>query len=298
MSCLFDSISYFLRIDSFQSRQKICDYLESNQEILSGIDTKLILNMEDPNYINKMRSTTTWGGALEIKAARNFYAFQGMIENVHGMTYALLLDTFVTNANRKEQLFNAIDTIPCIKNKADWALKWMNNERYFEERVIAFAVVEGIFFSASFASIFWLKSRNKMTKALGKSNELISRDEGLHCDFAVLVYNHLLNKVSQEKVEEIIREAVDIEIDFITQSIPCKMIGMNSELMIEYIMYVADRLLLQLGFNKIYYKENPFDFMKSFGLHGKTNFFESKVTDYVHSSTAKPTGDESWDFGY
>lgn len=236
----------------------------------------------------------------EVKAteARNFYAFQGMIENVHGMTYALLLDTFVTNANRKEQLFNAIDTIPCIKNKADWALKWMNNERYFEERVIAFAVVEGIFFSASFASIFWLKSRNKMTKALGKSNELISRDEGLHCDFAVLVYNHLLNKVSHEKVEEIIREAVDIEIDFITQSIPCKMIGMNSELMIEYIMYVADRLLLQLGFNKIYYKENPFDFMKSFGLHGKTNFFESKVTDYVHSSTAKPTGDESWDFGY
>ena len=140
-------------------------------------------------------------------------------------------------------------------------------------------------------------SRNKMTKALGKSNELISRDEGLHCDFAVLIYNHLYNKVSQERVTEIIKEAVVIEIEFITESIPCKMIGMNSELMIEYIMYVADRLLLQLGFDIIYFKENPFDFMKSFGLHGKTNFFESKVTDYVHSSTAKPIGNESWDFG-
>ena len=235
---------------------------------------------------------------IEVKAteARNFYAFQGMMENIHGMTYALLLDTLVTDNKRKESLFNAIETIPCIKKKADWALKWMNPERFFEERVIAFAIVEGIFFSASFASIFWLKSRNKMTKALGKSNELISRDEGLHCSFAVLMYQHLNNKVSQERVEEIIREAVDIEIEFICESIPCRLIGMNSDLMTEYIKYVTDRLLIELGFEKIYNKENPFDFMKSFGLDDKSNFFESKVTSYTHASTAKSTED-SWDFG-
>lgn len=235
---------------------------------------------------------------VEVKApeARNFYAFQGMIENVHAMTYALLLDTFVKDTKRKEELFNAIDTIPCVKKKADWAMKWMDNSRPFEQRVVAFAVVEGIFFSASFCSIFWLKSRNKMTKALGKSNELIARDEGLHCQFAILIYEHLNNKVSVEDVEAIFREAVDIEIEFICESIPCKMIGMNADLMTEYIKYVADRLLVQLGFDKIYNSENPFDFMKMFGLDGKTNFFESRVSEYVHSSTTKATED-SWSFG-
>jgi ribonucleotide reductase beta subunit family protein with ferritin-like domain len=235
---------------------------------------------------------------VEVKAteARNFYAFQGMMENIHGMTYALLLDTLVTDNKRKENLFNAIETIPCVKKKADWALKWMNPDRFFEERVVAFSVVEGIFFSASFASIFWLKSRNKMTKALGKSNELISRDEGLHFQFAVLMYHHLNNKVSQERIEEIVREAVDIEIEFICDSIPCRLIGMNSELMSDYVKYVADRLLIDFGFEKIYNKENPFDFMKSFGLHGKSNFFENRPVDYCHASTAKATED-SWDFG-
>jgi ribonucleoside-diphosphate reductase subunit M2 len=235
---------------------------------------------------------------VEVKAteARNFYAFQGMMENIHGMTYALLLDTLVTDNRRKEKLFNAIETIPCVKKKADWALKWMNPDRFFEERVVAFSVVEGIFFSASFASIFWLKSRNKMTKALGKSNELISRDEGLHYQFAVLMYQHLNNKVSQERIEDIVREAVDIEIEFICDSIPCRLIGMNSDLMSDYVKYVADRLLIDFGFEKIYNKENPFDFMKSFGLHGKSNFFETRPVDYQHASTAKATED-SWDFG-
>jgi ribonucleotide reductase beta subunit family protein with ferritin-like domain len=234
---------------------------------------------------------------IEVKAteARNFYGFQSMIENIHGQVYALLLDTFVKDVKRKEALFNAIDTIPAVKKKADWALKWISSERPFEERLIAFAIVEGVFFSASFASIFWLKSRNKMTKALGKSNELISRDEGLHTDFAVLMYSHLLNKVSQQRVEEIIREAVDIEIEFITKSIPCNMIGMNTELMVEYIKYVADRLLNQLEFEKIYFVENPFDFMKVFSLDGKSNFFENRVTEYIHASSAKATED-SWDF--
>jgi len=227
--------------------------------------------------------------SVEIKAteARNFYAFQAMIENIHGMVYALLLDTFVKDVKRKEKLFNAIETIPAVKKKADWALKWMNRERPFEERVIAFAIVEGVFFSASFASIFWLKSRGKMSKSLGKSNELIARDEGLHTDFAVLLYKHLKNKVSQETVEKIVREAVDIEIEFITVSIPCSFIGMNQGLMTTYIKYVADRLLVQLGFEKIYNEVNPFDFMKVFSLDGKSNFFETRVSEYKHSSTAE-----------
>jgi ribonucleotide reductase beta subunit family protein with ferritin-like domain len=234
---------------------------------------------------------------IEVKAteARNFYGFQSMIENIHGQVYALLLDTFVKDVRRKEELFNAIDTIPAVKKKAQWAMKWINSTNHFEERLIAFAIVEGVFFSASFASIFWLKSRNKMTKALGKSNELISRDEGLHTDFAILMYHHLLNKVSQERVEEIMREAVEIEMEFITESIPCSMIGMNTELMCQYIKYVADRLLTQLGFEKIYNDENPFDFMKAFALDGKSNFFENRVTEYIHASSAKAT-DDSWDF--
>lgn len=234
---------------------------------------------------------------IEVKAteARNFYGFQSMIENIHGQVYALLLDTFVKDVKRKEQLFNAIDTIPAVKKKAQWAMKWINSTNHFEERLIAFAIVEGVFFSASFASIFWLKSRNKMTKALGKSNELISRDEGLHTDFAILMYHHLLNKVSQERVEEIMKEAVEIEMEFITESIPCSMIGMNTELMCQYIKYVADRLLTQLEFEKIYNVENPFDFMKAFALDGKSNFFENRVTEYIHASSAKAT-DDSWDF--
>ena len=235
---------------------------------------------------------------VEVKApeARNFYAFQGMIENVHAMTYALLLDTFVKNPKRKEELFNAIDTIPAVQKKANWALKWMNNGRPFEERLLAFAIVEGLYFSSSFASIFWLKSRNKMTKALGKSNELISRDESLHTNFAILLYNHLNNKVSQETIEEILSDAVDIEIEFITESIPCRLIGMNSDLMTQYIKYVADRLLVQLDFQKIYNEENPFDFMKSFGLENKSNFFEVHVSEYLHSSSAA-CKEDSWDFG-
>lgn len=233
---------------------------------------------------------------VKISEARNFYAFQGMIENTHSLTYSMLIDTLVKDPERKDYLFNAIDTIPAVTKKANWAMKWLDKSNPFEERLIAFSIVEGIFFSGAFCSIFWLKSRNKMTKALGKSNELIARDEGMHCDFAVLLYSYLLNKVSQERVEEIIREAVEIEEEFICESLPCKLIGMNSDLMRQYIKYVSDRLLVQLGFNKIYNSENPFDFMKNMNLDGKTNFFEARVSEYVHSSTAKATED-SWDFG-
>jgi ribonucleotide reductase beta subunit family protein with ferritin-like domain len=237
----------------------------------------------------------------EIKAseARNFYSFQAMIENVHALTYALLLDTLVKDPKRKHELFNAIDTIPCVRKKADWALKWMNNKRPFEERIIAFSIVEGVFFSGAFCAIFWLKSRNKMVKALGTSNELIARDEALHCAFAVLIYNHLKNRVTQQRVEEILIEAVNIEKEFICESIPCAMLGMNKDLMSTYIEYVADTLLVQLGFEKIYNSENPFEFMTAICLDGKTNFFESRTTAYVSANTLV-SGEESWnkiDFG-
>ena len=232
---------------------------------------------------------------VTIPEARNFYGFQAMIENVHAITYGLLIETFIKDPVRKNELFNAIEQIPCIKKKSDWALKWFDTKNPFEERIIAFAIIEGVFFSGAFCSIFWLKSRNKMTKALGKSNELISRDETLHANFAVLIYHHLLNKVSQKRINEIIREAVEIEEEFICESLPCKLIGMNSDLMRQYIKFVADRLLDQLGFDKIYNCENPFDFMKSINLDGKTNFFEQRVSEYVHSSTTKAT-ENSWDF--
>ncbi len=232
----------------------------------------------------------------EVKApeARNFYAFQAMIENVHGMTYALLIEAFVKDQIRKDELFNAIDRIPCVKRKAEWAMKWLNPSRPFEERLIAFVVVEGVFFSGSFCSIFWLKSRHKMSRALGKSNELIARDEGMHTNFGILLYEHLNNKVEEDRVHEIFKEAVKIEEEFICESLPCKLIGMNSELMREYIRYVADRLLVQLGFSRIYNAENPFDFMQAICLEGKTNFFEERVSEYQHSSVAVPTS-ESWD---
>lgn len=234
----------------------------------------------------------------EVKApeARNFYALQGAMENIHSQVYALLLDTFVKDEERKHYLFNAIDNIPCISKKANWAKKWISPELPFEERLIAFAIVEGVFFSGSFCAIFWLKTQNKCTKALGTSNELISRDEGMHTDFAVLMYKHLLNKVSQERVEEIFKEAVEIEKEFICESLPCRLIGMNSDLMSTYIEVVADRLLVQLGFDKIYNSVNPFDFMKSIDIEGKTNFFEKRVSEYSLSSTVEGSNTNDWAF--
>ncbi len=236
----------------------------------------------------------------EVKApeARNFYGFQAAIENIHAQVYALLIDTYVKDRERKIELFNAIDTIPCVGRKAAWAMKWISKERFFEERVISFAVVEGIFFSGSFCAIFWLKSRGKMVKALGTSNELIARDEGLHTDFAVLIYKHLQNKVSQERAEEIFREAVEIEKEFICTSLPCRLIGMNSDLMCRYIEFVADRLLTQLGFEKIYNPVggNPFSFMDSLSVDGKTNFFEKRVTEYkLAKGAGDGAGEGDWD---
>ena len=216
---------------------------------------------------------------VQYTEAKFFYGFQIAVENIHSETYSLLIDTYVKDPKEKDYLFHAIETMDCVKKKADWALRWID-EGSFAERLIAFAAVEGIFFSGSFCSIFWLKKRGLMP-GLAFSNELISRDEGLHCDFACLLYNnHLINKLSVETVQEIIKDAVNIEKEFVTDALPVKLIGMNSDLMCQYIEFVADRLLTELGCPKVYNSTNPFDFMEMISLQGKTNFFEKRVGEY------------------
>jgi len=216
---------------------------------------------------------------IQIPEARCFYGFQIAMENIHSETYSLLIDTYIKDDKEKHMLFNASRNIDVIKKKADWALKWINSHNSFAERIVAFAAVEGIFFSGSFCSIYWLKKRNLMP-GLTFSNELISRDEGLHCDFACLIYKHLINKLSQEKIYEIICEAVAIEKEFITEALPVELIGMNSKLMKEYIEFVADRLIYALGYKKFYNSSNPFEWMEMISLQGKTNFFEKRVGEY------------------
>ncbi|XP_033645189.1 ribonucleoside-diphosphate reductase subunit M2 B-like [Asterias rubens] len=220
---------------------------------------------------------------VQIPEARCFYGFQIAIENIHSEMYSLLIDTYVKDPEKREFLFNAIETLPCVKQKADWALNWIGSDTTtYGERVVAFAAVEGIFFSGSFASIFWLKKRGLMP-GLTFSNELISRDEGLHCDFACLMFNHLVHKPSEERIKSIIAEAVKIEQEFLTDALPCSLIGMNAKLMKQYIEFVADRLLLELKCTKVWNVENPFDFMENISLEGKTNFFEKRVGEYQKS---------------
>ena len=218
---------------------------------------------------------------VQIPEVRCFYGYQLMMENIHSETYSLLIDTYVKDPQEKMKLFNAIETIPCVTKKAEWAIKWIEDDKSsFAMRLVAFAIVEGIFFSGSFCAIYWLKKRGLMP-GLTFSNELISRDEGLHTDFATLLYtNYIINKENKEKVEQIIKEAVEIEKEFITESLPCNLIGMNSQLMKEYIEFVADRLIVQLGYDKIYHTNNPFDFMEMISMTGKTNFFEKRVSEY------------------
>ncbi|MCJ8163864.1 ribonucleoside-diphosphate reductase small subunit [Pontibacter sp. E15-1] len=215
---------------------------------------------------------------VQIPEARCFYGFQIMMENIHSETYSLLIDTYVKNQSEKDHLFNALETVPAVAKKGEWALKWIESEQ-FAERLIAFAAVEGIFFSGSFCSIFWMKKRGLMP-GLTFSNELISRDEGLHCDFACLLYRMMVNKLPEARVQEIIRDAVSIEQEFVTDALPVDLIGMNAKLMSQYIEFVADRLLVELGCKKIYNSTNPFDFMEMISLQGKTNFFEKRVGEY------------------
>ena len=226
-------------------------------------------------------------GEVQLSEARAFYGFQIAMENIHSETYSLLIDTYIKDREEKTMLFQAIDNFPCIKKKADWAIKWINDKRSsFATRLIAFACIEGIFFSGAFCSIFWLKKRGLMP-GLTFSNELISRDEALHTEFAVLLYSKLNKKITKSKVLEILKEAVEIEKEFICDALPCRLIGMNSYLMCQYIEFVADRLSVQLGYDKIYNKSNPFDFMEMISIEGKTNFFEKRVAEYALADKTK-----------
>lgn len=229
---------------------------------------------------------------VQYPEARCFYGFQVMMENIHSETYSLLIDTYIKDTAEKNHLFKAIDTLPCVKKKAEWAVRWINKGS-FAERLVAFAAVEGIFFSGSFCSIFWLKKRGLMP-GLSFSNELISRDEGLHCDFACLLYSQLVNKLPEDSVKEIIANAVEYEKEFVSDALPVKLIGMNAELMCQYIEFCADRLLLSLGVGKIYNAKNPFDFMEMISLQGKTNFFEKRVSEYQKSGVMSSSAEQQF----
>jgi len=231
---------------------------------------------------------------VQLSEARAFYGFQIAIENIHSETYSLLIESYIKNSEEKNRLFHAIEHFPCIKKKADWAQKWMHDNRSsFATRLVAFACVEGIFFSGAFCSIYWLKKRGLMP-GLTFSNELISRDEALHTEFAVLLYNKLQKKMTKARIHEIIKEAVEIETEFICEALPCRLIGMNSQLMTQYIQFVADRLCLQLGYDKIYNVANPFDFMELISLESKTNYFEKRVDSYALAEKTK--ADDVFDF--
>lgn len=224
---------------------------------------------------------------VQLAEARAFYGFQIAMENIHSETYSLLIDSYIKDNEQKHKLFNAITHFPCIKKKSDWAQKWIHDNRSsFATRLVAFACVEGIFFSGAFCSIFWLKKRGLMP-GLTFSNELISRDEALHCEFAILLYSKLQKKIDKVRIHEIIKEAVEIECEFICEALPCKLIGMNSDLMIQYIQFVADRLSLQLGYKKIYNVSNPFQWMELISLDSKTNFFEKRVSEYALATKEK-----------
>jgi ribonucleoside-diphosphate reductase beta chain len=232
--------------------------------------------------------------AVQLPEARCFYGFQIMIENIHSEMYSLLIDTYVKDPAEKHRLFNAIETVPCVTKKAEWALRWIENGS-FAERLVAFAAVEGIFFSGSFCSIFWLKKRGLMP-GLATSNEFISRDEGMHCDFACLLYGMLAHKLTEQQVVDLIKSAVEIEQEFVTDALPVALIGMNAKLMSQYIEFVADRLLNSLGYNKIYNSENPFDFMETISLEGKTNFFEKRVSEYTKAGVGKTKEEQTIKF--
>ena len=224
---------------------------------------------------------------IKVSEARAFYGFQMAMENIHSEMYSILIDTYIKDTGEKLKLFNALDEFPCIKKKGEWALKWINDKRAsFAVRLVAFACVEGIFFSGAFCSIYWLKKRGLMP-GLTFSNELISRDEALHTEFAVLLYSKLKKKIRRDKLYEIIKEAVEIEKEFITSALPCRLVGMNDNLMSQYIEFVADRLVVQLGYEAIYNASNPFDFMEMISIEGKTNFFEKRVGEYALATKTK-----------
>ncbi|MBX7226121.1 MAG: ribonucleotide-diphosphate reductase subunit beta [Chitinophagales bacterium] len=230
---------------------------------------------------------------VTIPEARCFYGFQIAMENIHSETYSLLIDTYIKDPSEKDKLFHAIDTLDCVKKKAEWALRWIEDAPSFAHRLVAFAAVEGIFFSGSFCSIFWLKKRGLMP-GLALSNQFISRDEGLHCDFACLLYSMLQNKLSEAEIRAIICDAVACEKEFVSEALPVSLIGMNADTMSQYIEFVADRLLLALGYNKVYNTENPFPWMELISLQGKTNFFENRVSEYKKTGVGMKMEDQKF----
>jgi len=272
------------------------DFTADNEDWakLNGDEKNFILNIlaffAGSDGIVLENIMTRFFNEVQIPEARSFYALQAAVENIHGEVYSLLIDAFA-EPDDKGKLFNAIQEIPCITKKAEWAIKWISDGPSFAHRLVAFAVVEGVFFSGSFCAIFWLKSRSRMVKTLGTSNELISRDESLHTEFAICLYKYIENKLTPEETVKIVTEAVEIEKEFIIESLPCALIGMNSELMVTYIHFVADRLLIQLHCPPVYNVKNPFPFMNTIGLDGKSNFFEKRVTEYqLASTTGNSTG--------
>lgn len=261
-------------------------FIEHILAFFAGSDGIVMENIQE-NFIQE----------VQIPEARSFYALQTYIESVHGHTYSLLIDTFVKDPQRKSDLFKAIDTIPCVTKKANWAKKWMVKDRPFRERLVAFAVVEGLFFSGSFCAIFWLKNRGVMTKALGKSNEWISRDEGLHCDFAIALYKKLKERCSEDVIVDIISDALLIETEFICESLPCRLIGMNSDLMSQYIRFVANGILKDFDCSYQFDDaENPFPFMEQLGIDGKTNFFEQQTSEYQLAYSVTSSSNRSMNF--
>lgn len=286
---------------------KKCDWVAEEIDFSSDLQDWESLNKDEQHFIKHVLAffaasdgivIENLGGRflteVQLPEARCFYGFQLAIENVHSETYSLMIDAYIKDSVEKQKLFNAIETMPCVAKKAKWALDWIEDTRSsFGIRLVAFAIVEGVFFSGSFCSIFWIKQRGKMP-GLTFSNELISRDEGLHTDFAVLLHNMLVNKPSEDQVHTIMTEAVSIEKEFIIDALPCAMIGMNANLMSEYIEYVADRLLLQLGYEKIWNTENPFPWMEMISMTGKTNFFEKRVGEYTKASVGKSSQENTF----
>ena len=285
------ALACFWKTEEIDFTRDLDDWEKLNENEKYFIKNVLAFFAGSDGIVNENLSMR-FSNEVQIPEARCFYGFQIAMENIHSETYSLLIDTYINDKNEKTQLFNAIDTIPCVAEKAKWAKKWIDNDEVsFATRLVGFACVEGIFFSGSFCSIFWLKKRGLMP-GLTFSNELISRDEGMHTDFAVLLYSYLENKLSQQQIETIVREAIEIEIRFITSSLKCNLIGMNSELMTQYLKFVADRLVSQFGYKKIYNSSNPFDFMELISLDGKTNFFEKRVSDYSLATVTHEINDD------
>jgi ribonucleoside-diphosphate reductase beta chain len=267
------------------------DYIELTDDERHFINNVLAFFAASDGIVNE-NLVERFCNDVQILEAKFFYGFQIAIENIHSETYSLLIDTYIKDLVLKDKLLNAIETIPSVKKKAEWALKWIGDTSNFSKRVIAFACVEGIFFQGSFCSIFWLKKRGLMP-GLCHSNELISRDEGLHTEFAVLIHHNLKNKCTDEDIYTIVKEAVVIEKEFITESLPCRLIGMNNDLMKQYIEYHADYLLSMLGLEKLYNSVNPFDWMESISIQGKTNFFEKRVGEYSNAANPNANNEDN-----